>query len=91
MAKRRRSNTVRRVTFAYSNHRLTGPVRRFSLPKLSSLRAIEDRREFHPEGEFRPARGFLYPRHRLVVRQPPRVVDSRLPDTFTPVVPVYGT
>lgn len=88
MARRRRSNTARRVVSTpYSNRRLSGPVRRLSLPKLSSLREIEDRREYHPERENRPARGFVYPRHRLVVpvvaQQP-----SRFPDTFTPTVPV---
>lgn len=88
MARRRRSNTARRVVSTpYSNRRLSGPVRRLSLPKLSSLRAIEDRREFHPEREARPARGFVYPRHRLVV-SPVRQEPSRLPDTFTPAVPV---
>lgn len=87
MARRRRSNSVRRVTSDYSNRRLSGPIRRSSLPRLSSLRAIEDRREFHPEGDFRPARGFVYPRHRLVVSVP-RQEPSRLPDTFTPAVPV---
>lgn len=87
MARRRRSNSVRRVTFDYSNRRLSGPIRRSSLPRLSSLRAIEDRREFHPEGDFRPARGFVYPRHRLVVSVP-RQEPSRLADTYTPVVPL---
>jgi len=88
MARRRRSNSGQRVVNTYSNRRLSAPVRRFSLPRLSSLRAIEDRREFHPEGEFRPARGFLYPRHRLVVKVPLRGVESRVPDTYTPVVPL---
>lgn len=89
MARRRRSNTARRVVSTpYSNRRLSGPIRRHAaLPRLSSLRAIEDRREFHPEREQRPARGFVYPRHRLVVSVP-RQEPSRLPDTFTPTVPV---
>lgn len=34
------------------------------------LRSIEDRRTWHPEGVFRPARSFSVPRHRLSVIGP---------------------
>lgn len=34
---------------------------------FGSLREYEDRRQWHPEGSQRPARGFFNPRHRLTV------------------------
>ncbi|QXP44185.1 MAG: hypothetical protein [Arizlama microvirus] len=88
MARRRRSNTVRREISTISNRRLSGPIRR-SRPafKLSPLREIEDRRDYHPEGPARPARSLSSARHRLVMTPQPQL-PSRLPDTFTPTIPV---
>jgi len=88
MARRRRSNTARRVVSTPTlTRRLSGPVRR-SRPaiKLSPLQAIEDRRQYHPEGPARPARSWSSARHRLVVT--PQRRESVLADTYTPTVPV---
>lgn len=41
-----------------------------------ALRDLEDRREWHPEGPFRPARSFRSSRHRLVVAGYPKVSQS---------------
>lgn len=35
--------------------------------RSSLLREVEDRRTWHPEGLYRPARSFNVPRHRLIV------------------------
>jgi len=43
--------------------------RPFAYPRSGlNLTILEDRRTFDPEQDFRPARGFRQPRHRLVVR-----------------------
>lgn len=68
MSKRRN----RRVTSDNANRRLP-----FSFTPSSSVHPVnlslshtEDRREWHPEGDFRPARSFSVPRHRLSIQMP---------------------
>lgn len=51
--------------------------RQLSFDFKSALRALEDRRTYHPEGDFRPAQTFRSPRYRIVVADRPRM--SRRP------------
>lgn len=67
---------ARRDAFRIANPRLP---RSPSLRLFSPLIEIEDRRTFHPERDFRPARSFDAPRHRLVVR----AATPRNPDRFS--------
>lgn len=55
-----RNNRKRRDTSAISNHRLPSfvPSRSVFSDSMSDLSEIEDRRRWHPEGEFSPARGY---------------------------------
>lgn len=57
-------NKARRDTTVIANPRL--PSRRMSIPSYSGLKMIEDRRTFHPQGIYRPARSFHRSQHRLV-------------------------
>lgn len=63
------------------------------LRSLRPLQLLEDRRQFHPEREARPARGFFSPRHRLTVSEGRQAATPQLrprrkfsPDTISPVV-----
>lgn len=93
----------RRVTNDNANRRLPADVlspydasRQLSFDFEGALRALEDRRTYHPEGPFRPARGFFSPRSRLVAspypkpRPMPRNKDrfGRLRDSWKSV-PAY--
>lgn len=68
----RSRSSRRRDTFAIANRwrlPLSSPF--LGSPVLNSfllddLRLYEDRRQFHPEAAFRPARSFISPFHRLV-------------------------
>lgn len=65
-----RKNQRRRDVSTISNRRLpTLPTQTLKTPDylkpLSLLQELEDRRQFHPEGRQRPARGFRNARHRL--------------------------
>lgn len=54
-----------RDSFHIANRRL--PLSYSNLTINPTLRFYEDRRTFHPEGRFRPARSFNKTRHRLVM------------------------
>lgn len=58
------------------------------LVRLSSRPLIpyEDRRLWHPEGDYAPARSFSKPRHRLVV---PKVSDSRASSRSLAIKPLF--
>lgn len=74
---RRRSNRNRRDAFDIPNRRLPYDDDLTRLPSASrgpigfrpftTLQTIEDRREWNPEGDFRPARSFNQSRHRLTI------------------------
>lgn len=59
-----------RATFVSASPRLSVFARlvRPSMSVRTILQQLEDRREWHPEGPARAARGFFIPRHRLVAR-----------------------
>lgn len=61
-------STSGRVVSNNANRRL---IRDYSIPRLTPLIAIEDRRTFHPEQAARPARSFLSAKHRLVASSTP--------------------
>nr|QJB19848.1 MAG: hypothetical protein [Microvirus sp.] len=63
-----------RETSAFSNRRLT--ALNFTTRPVTFLQTIEDRRDFHPEQAFRPARSFSRSVHRLAV---PSRRTGRLP------------
>lgn len=75
--RRRSSGTVlheKRETIAFANPRLFSQ----SLLNIGALlRSIEDRRTFHPERAYRPARSFNKAVHRLVMS--PKVSGPRTP------------
>lgn len=62
----RSRNRMRRDTSAIANRRLPVSALYSPVPYTNSyLRTIEDRRSYHPEGTYRPARLFNESRHRL--------------------------
>lgn len=66
----KRKSKRQRDTFAIANRRLSVSLSpsRSIVDKISqSLRLVEDRRQWHPEGTFAPARSVSSPRHRLTV------------------------
>lgn len=70
MGKKRRdtSRQARRDNNSIPNRRLIEPISFDFIRSLSSLAPIEDRRTFHPEQAFRPARSFSRANHVLVAR-----------------------
>lgn len=87
MSKNKKS---RRVTSANANRRLPGSLSPLTLPgqmefdfpkptkSFWDLRPYEDRREWHPEGSWAPARSFSSTRHRLTVVDQPRARSTPL-------------
>lgn len=72
MSKRSR-NRSRRVASANAKRSLPRtqfPSRSNQIDLEDYLRSIEDRRTYHPEGEFRPARDTSARRHRLTLPTP---------------------
>lgn len=77
-----------RVNYSNSTRSVRSDFYYASPPRLSPLTVFEDRRQFHPEGDYAPARSFNKSRHRLVVR-PARAVAKasrsfKSPELFTP-------
>lgn len=69
---RARMDRQRGIFITANRPRLFASPARFNpLPPITRtiLQQLEDRREWHPEGYARPARGWSLPRHRLVMRQ----------------------
>ena len=64
---RARMERQRGIFIAANRPRLSvSPARIFVAPRVRTLlQELEDRREWHPEGASRPARGLASPRHRL--------------------------
>lgn len=86
MAKKSRANASRgRGISPTANHRLPRVIATSPLvsvtPALQQLRAIEDRRHWHPAGDYRPARTLQGTRPSLTVQDRPRPSRS-LPDRF---------
>lgn len=71
-----KSNRSRRVTTANANYVALNTPFDFRVSpfpsslKFSSLTQFEDRRQWHPEGTYAPARSFSQSRHRLVAARP---------------------
>lgn len=97
-----KSNRRRRVTNGNANRRLPPSSEAYVLSPYDAdrqmrfdfegaLRALEDRRTWHPEGPQRPARSLRGSQHRFVVASDPspkrRVSSSRV-EFFSPSVPV---
>lgn len=61
-----------------------------ALRQLSALQELEDRRQWHPEGEFRPARAFVRSAARLIAPQPQRIVRGRRIRLFSPSMVAFA-
>lgn len=81
----RRSNRRGRVTTDNARRSLPLDENPYRLSPYDAVRqlgfadllSLEDRRTWHPEGPWRPARSFQGPRHRLTLVQPSRARKAR--------------
>lgn len=94
MAKRR-SQKRRRETNDFSNRRLPFDPVDFYHPRqleFSFMREVEDRRMYHPEGRFAPAKALNGPRYRVgVVEQPKPRKTSLNRDRFASLRNLWST
>ena len=78
MARKKSKSGSGAMSSSIARRSLPDPLKLVRAVRVSStLRAIEDRRTWHPEGEFRPARSFNKARHALVVKKSPASSSGR--------------